>query len=65
MRIKEGVIEKAMAKKCLSTKDLAMATGLGITTVTKIKMGKYSVLRAKTVGLIAKCLELDVEQIVE
>lgn len=63
MKIKSEVINREMARKCLSTKELASITGLGLTTIARIKKNNEE-LRAKTIGIIAKALEIEVEQLI-
>lgn len=52
-----------MARKCLTTKELAEITGLGLTTISRVKKNGGE-LRAKTIGVIARALEIEVEQLI-
>lgn len=60
MRVNKNILVKEMARKCLSVNELAELTGLGTTTIVKMKNGKGQP-RTKTLGLIAKILDIDVE----
>lgn len=53
----------AMARECLSTNDLVDRSGLGRTTIYKI-LNKKQKPTPKTVGLIAKTLNVDVLDII-
>lgn len=53
----------AQAKACLSIDEIVKKTGLGRTTVSKIFNGKISV-NPKTIGLLAKALNIDVTEII-
>lgn len=56
-------LKVAQAKACLSVSDLADLTGLGRTTVSKTLNGKVK-SNPKTIGLIAKALNIDIEEII-
>lgn len=53
----------AQAKACLSIDEIVKKTGLGRTTVSKIFNGKISAT-PKTIGLLAKALNIDVTEII-
>lgn len=55
-------IKIAQARACLSVNDIVNRTGLGRTTVSKTLNGKI-VPNPKTVGLIAKALNIDVSEL--
>jgi len=64
MRVNVNKIKLAQANECLSVNELVKRTGLGRATVSKIinGMSKPSI---KTLGLIAKALNVSVEDIIE
>lgn len=51
------------ARKCLSTNDLSKETGLARATISRVLNGKVKAT-PKTVGLIAKALNIDVSEII-
>lgn len=53
----------AQARACLSVDEIVKKTGLGRTTISKTINGKISPT-PKTIGLLAKALNVDVEEIV-
>lgn len=57
-------LKVAQAKACLSVSDLSEITGLGRVTVSKVLNGKVKA-NIKTIGLIAKALKIDVEEIID
>lgn len=63
MNINLKKLKIAQAKACLSIDEIVKKTGLGRATVSKIFNGKISAT-PKTVGLLAKALNVDVEEIV-
>lgn len=63
MKINSDVVNREMARKCLTTKELAEITGLGLTTISRVKKDGGE-LRAKTIGVIARALEIEVEQLI-
>lgn len=56
-------IKIAMAKKCLSVNELADNSGLGRSTVSKLINGKAEPT-TKSLGLLAKALNVDVTEII-
>lgn len=52
------------AKECLSTNELAEKAALPRTTITNIIHGRRKAT-PKTIGLLAKALNVDVEQIID
>lgn len=54
----------SMARECLSVNDLAEKSGLGRTTVSKIVNGKQKPT-TKSLGLLAKALNVDVKEIIK
>jgi transcriptional regulator with XRE-family HTH domain len=54
----------AQAKSCLSTSELSKKSGLGTNTIWKIISGK-SVARPKTIGKLAKALNINVEELIK
>ena len=63
MYINKKNLELAMARKCVSIKNLSTLTGISIYSLTKLKNGTQKG-RIKTIGLIAKALEVDVTEII-
>ncbi|BCZ49323.1 hypothetical protein psyc5s11_53900 [Clostridium gelidum] len=57
-------IKIAQAKACLSVNELVEKTGLGRATVSKILNGVNNP-SIKTVGLLAKALNIDVSEIIK
>lgn len=64
MKISKTKIELAMAKKCYSASRLAKETNISQVTIARIKNGSQ-IPRPKTIGLIAKILEVKVEDLLE
>lgn len=64
MRVNVNKIKLAQANECLSVNELVKRTGLGRATVSKIING-MSKPSTKTLGLIAKALNVSVEDIIE
>lgn len=60
MKIRYEILDKEMARQCLSVKELAKITGLGISTITRVRTPGADI-RAKTIGLIAKALNIDID----
>lgn len=56
-------LKVAQARRCLSLNDLVKKTGLGRTTISKTINGKINPT-PKTIGLIAKALNVDVAEII-
>lgn len=63
MKLDLNKVFLAQARACLSVNNLVDKTGLGRTTVSKILNGKAKVT-PKTIGLIAKALNVDVTDII-
>lgn len=63
MKIDKNKLELAMARKCISAEELGSITGISPITITRIRNG-LQMGRAKTIGLIAKALEVDVTEII-
>ena len=64
MKLDLNKVFLAQARACLSVNNLVDKTGLGRTTVSKILNGKAKVT-PKTIGLIAKALNVDVTDIIK
>ncbi|HAT4163187.1 TPA: helix-turn-helix transcriptional regulator [Clostridium perfringens] len=56
-------IKLIQARECLSTNDLSKKTGLSKVTISKVINGKVKAT-PKTIGLIAKALNVDVAEII-
>ena len=63
MYINRKNLELAMARKCMSIDNLSVLTGISVYSLTKLKNGMQKG-RTKTIGLIAKALEVDVTEII-
>ena len=63
MYINKKNLELAMARKCVSIEDLSTLAGISVNSLTKLKNGTQKG-RTKTIGLIAKALEVDVTEII-
>ena len=63
MYINKKNLELAMARKCVSIENLSTLTGISVNSLTKLKNGTHKG-RTKTIGLIAKALEVDVTEII-
>ncbi|MDR3594932.1 helix-turn-helix transcriptional regulator [Clostridium sp.] len=64
MEVNVQRIKIAQAKACLSVNELVEKTGLGRATVSKILNGVNNP-SIKTVGLLAKALDIDVSEIIK
>jgi transcriptional regulator with XRE-family HTH domain len=62
MKLDINKLKIYQAKSCLSIDEIVERTGLGRTTVSKTLNGKV-VPKPKTVGLIAKALNIDVSEL--
>ena len=63
MNLDLNKLKLAQARACLSVNDLVNKTGLGRATVSKTLNGKVKAT-PKTIGLIAKALNIDVTEII-
>lgn len=64
MKVDINKVKLAQANECLSVNELVKKTGLGRATVSKTING-MSRPSVKTLGLIAKALNVNVEDIIE
>lgn len=63
MKIDINKIKLAQARACFSVNELANRTNLSISTISKILNGVVTP-SLKSIGLIAKALDIDVEKII-
>lgn len=63
MKLDLNKLKLAQARACLSVNELVNRTGLGRTTISKILNGKVKAT-PKSIGLIAKALNIDVTEII-
>lgn len=63
MKIKYEILDKEMARQCLSVTDLSKITGLAVSTITRVRTPGMDI-RTKTVGLIAKALNINIDILV-
>ena len=63
MNLDLNKLKIAQAKACLSVNELVDKTGLGRTTISKTLNGKVKAT-PKTIGLIAKALNVDVSELI-
>lgn len=63
MNINLNKLKLVQARACLSTNDLVNRTGLGRATISRVINGKVKAT-PKTIGLIAKALNIDVSEII-
>lgn len=63
MNLDLNKLKLIQARACLSTNDLSKETGLARATVSRVLNGKVKAT-PKTIGLIAKALNVDVVEIV-
>lgn len=63
MKIDLSKIKIAQARACLSVDEMVKKTGLGRTTISKTINGKIQAT-PKTIGLMAKALNVDVTEII-
>lgn len=64
MKINVEKLNIKQAEKCLSNKELCKTANIGTLTLTMIKANKR-VCHPKTIGKIAKALEVDVTELIE
>jgi len=64
MKVCTKKLDLAMARKCLSSRELAKLTELGEATIGNLRGGKQEA-RTQTIGKIAKVLGVDVSEIIE
>lgn len=63
MKIDRNRLNLAVAKSCMTMKDLSEASGVNVTTISRINMGKQ-IPSPRTIGKIAKALNVDVEDLI-
>lgn len=63
MKLDLNKLKLAQARACLSVNELVNRTGLGRATISKTLNGKVKAT-PKTLGLIAKALNIDVSEII-
>lgn len=63
MKIDKNKLELAMARKCVTAEELSKKTDISTITIARIRNGSQ-MGRTKTIGLIAKALEVDVTEII-
>ena len=63
MKIDNKKIDIAMADACLTMSELSKQSGVNIVTLTRLRKGTQET-RPKTVGKIAKALDVSVEDII-
>lgn len=63
MKLALNKLKVAQARACLSVDEIVKRTGLGRTTISKTINGKISPT-PKTIGLLAKALNVDVIEII-
>lgn len=64
MKINREKLNLELARKCFSLSDLKDEANIGRSTMTKILNGNLH-LQPKTLGKIARALEIDPEKIIE
>jgi DNA-binding XRE family transcriptional regulator len=64
MNIDNNKLNLAIAKSCMTMKNLANISGVNVTTLSRINTGKQAP-SLRTIGKIAKALNLDVEDLIE
>lgn len=64
MKIDMKKIDLLMAKKCLSSEQLSKVTGVSQVSIARFRKGTQEP-RPKTVGKIAKALNVSVEELIE
>ncbi len=64
MKVDKHKIELAMANNCISAAKLAELTGISQVTIARIKSGNQ-IPRPKTIGVIAKALDVTVKELLE
>ncbi len=63
MNLDLNKLKLVQARACLSTNDLSKTTGLSKVTISRVLNGKVKAT-PKTIGLIAKALNIDVAEII-
>lgn len=63
MRLDFKKVQLAQAQACLSNDDLVAKTGIGRTSISRAINGRIE-SKPKTIGLIAKALNVDVSEII-
>lgn len=64
MNIDINKLNIAIAKSCITMKDLSDLSSVNVTTLSRIKTGKQ-LPSLRTVGKIAKALKIDVEELIQ
>lgn len=63
MKVNYKRLDKEMARQCLNNNELAKITGLSVSTVCRLKL-EGAETRGKTIGMIAKALKIDVDELI-
>jgi len=64
MKIDKHKVDLAMANKCYSAEELAEITGISPITIARIRRGIQKP-RPKTIGMIARALNVPVENLIQ
>lgn len=64
MKIKNDVLNLALAELCISKKELAEKSGVDVVTISRMISGVQEP-RPKTVGKIAKAINVSVKELIE
>lgn len=64
MKINKKAMDILLAENCLSIKELAKKIGITPGNLTRIRQGQKNT-RPKTIGLIAKALKVDINELLE
>lgn len=63
MKVNFKRLVKEMARQCLNSCELSKISGVSVSTISRLKL-EGAETRGKTLGLIAKALKLDIDDLI-
>ncbi len=64
MKVNRELLKITMARKCMSARDVSNITGLAPSSITKLLQKDTDKIRPKTIGLVAKALEIEASDLI-
>lgn len=64
MKIKRELLIKAMAQNCMSARELSSITKIAPSTISKLINTDTDKIRPKTIGLVARALEIETSELI-
>ena len=63
IKVNSKRLNKEMARQCLNSNDLAKKCGLSNTTIYRLRL-KGATTQGKTLGLVARALNIDIDELI-